>query len=96
MDINDIQSLANLAKLELNADETHRYSLEFAQIISFIDKLSELDTSGLDATAHSFSGESFLRKDEINESLTKEKALMNAPKDDGFGFVLPMIIGSSK
>lgn len=92
MDTNEIRALAGLAKLSLKEEELSRLSAEFEQIMQFVNKLSELDTTGVDAAAHAFQGGSYLREDVITPSLAHERVLSNAPQEDGDGFVIPMVI----
>ena len=61
-------------------------------ILSYVAKLDELDTKDVVPTTHAFSINNAFREDEMQESLPRDEALMNAPKDNGESFVVPKII----
>ena len=73
-----------LARLELTEEEKKTFSKQLSSIIQYIDKLNELDTAGVDPTAHVLPIKNVVREDELRQSLPKDKAIQNAPhrKDD--------------
>ena len=88
----EVEHVANLAKLNLNEEELERMTGQLDTILSYVAKLDELDTKDVVPTTHAFSINNAFREDEIQESLPRDKALMNAPKDNGESFVVPKII----
>ena len=88
----DIDHVALLARLKLTEDEKRIFSRQVGDIINYINKLNELDTSGVEPTAHVLPLKNIFRDDEIRESLPREKAMQNAPdKADGY-YRVPKII----
>ena len=80
----DVEKVANLAKLSLAEDEKSMQS-ELEEILVFADKLAEIDTNGVDVTAHIVPITNVLRADEITNHYNREEILSNAPtKADGY------------
>jgi aspartyl-tRNA(Asn)/glutamyl-tRNA(Gln) amidotransferase subunit C len=88
----DIEHLALLARLELSEDEKNRFSRQVGSIIEYIDTLNQLDTSDIDPTAHVLPMKNVFRTDTVRPSLTREKALQNAPGCTNEFFRVPKII----
>ncbi|MFI5154087.1 MAG: Asp-tRNA(Asn)/Glu-tRNA(Gln) amidotransferase subunit GatC [Chitinophagales bacterium] len=94
MEVNDamIEYLSELACLEFNAEEKEGIKKDLQRMISFIEKLKELDSSGIEPLLHMGEEMNVLRKDEIRGSITQEEALRNAPSSDGKYFRVPKVI----
>lgn len=87
-----IDHIAMLARLELTNEEKEIFSKQLSSIIEYIDKLNELDTTGIDPTAHVLPIKNIFRDDKLKPSLPKDKALRNAPgRTDDF-YRVPKII----
>ena len=86
----DVLHVADLARLELTRQETDLYTGQLQRILSFVEKLSALDTSGIKAA--SVKAETRLREDMAAASLTHDDALKNAPKAARGCFKVPQII----
>ena len=83
--IEDVQHVANLARLGLSAEETERMRDELSSILEHIEVLQQLDTDAIPPTAQVNSLTNVLRQDEVQASLPQEAALSNAPLSrDGF------------
>jgi aspartyl-tRNA(Asn)/glutamyl-tRNA(Gln) amidotransferase subunit C len=82
----DVRYVAKLARLRLEQDEIARMTSELVKILSHIDKMSELDTTGVPPTAHVLDVSNVTRADKPAESLPRAEALRNAPavSDDCF------------
>ncbi len=88
----EIDHVALLARLKLDEKEKELFSRQVGDVIEYIDKLNELDTDGIEPTAHVFPIKNVFREDELKDSLPRNKALQNAPeKEDGF-YRVPKII----
>ena len=61
-------------------------------ILGYIEKLKEVDVSGVDPTAHAFPLVNVARPDEIRPSLSNEEALRNAPARANGLFIVPRIV----
>jgi len=91
--IKDVEHIAQLAKLEFNEDEKARFTEQFNEILAFMEKLNELDTSKVEPLSHVIELQNVFRKDETRSSVPTEEALKNAPaKTDKF-FKVPKVIG---
>ena len=88
----EISHVADLARLQLSAEEVVAMAGQLGDILSYVDKLNELDTSGITPMTHAISIVNAFREDEVKPSLEKEKALSNGPRQDGESFVVPRII----
>lgn len=87
-----INQVADLARLELNADDVAKYQQQMQEILQYVERLQELDlTAGTDGSmmATEFVAE---REDEVAPSLDIEDILANAPKKVGSAFQVPKII----
>ncbi|MCA1766354.1 MAG: Asp-tRNA(Asn)/Glu-tRNA(Gln) amidotransferase subunit GatC [Desulfobulbaceae bacterium] len=90
--IDEVKYVAGLARLELSSQEAEEMAAELDQILSYVDKLNELDTSAVEPTTHAISITNAFREDQLRESLAREKALANSPRQNGEAFVVPKII----
>jgi aspartyl-tRNA(Asn)/glutamyl-tRNA(Gln) amidotransferase subunit C len=87
--------VANLANLELSEAETGRMARDLDEILTHIDKLNELDTSGVEPMAqvlYDAGPAATLRADEPGATLSNEAALANAPLSGAGQFKVPKII----
>jgi len=90
-----VEKVAHLSRLELNEKELDQYCSQLALILSYIDKLNELDTSKTQPTTHALSTlKNVFRKDVPRKSISSDEALENAPAKDGGLFKVPPVIGS--
>lgn len=87
-----IEHLSRLARLALTEEEKSRYGNQLDNILQYVEKLNELDTTGIEPTSHVISISNVTREDISRPSLSREDALMNAPdKTDAF-YRVPKII----
>lgn len=89
----DVQRVSLLARLKLSDDELTTMTEQLGQIVNYVDKLSELDTEGIEPMAHALDLTNALVDDEPHESLPREKALQNAPSSDDECFRVPAVLG---
>ncbi|HID02686.1 MAG TPA: Asp-tRNA(Asn)/Glu-tRNA(Gln) amidotransferase subunit GatC [Desulfobacterales bacterium] len=87
-----VEHVADLARLNLSEEELGRMTGQLDTILSYVAKLDELDTKDVVPTTHAFSINNAFREDEMQESILRNEALKNAPKDNGESFVVPKII----
>ena len=93
IDKDTVRHIALLSRLALDDKEIDAYSSQLAAILSYIDKLNKLDTSGVQPTSHCLTSlKNVYRKDVPKESLTSEDALKNAPAREGDLFKVPQVI----
>ena len=94
MIVNDalIEKLAHLSRLELKEAEKEEMKIELQKMIGFIDKLNELDTSGVEPLLHMSENVDIFRNDEVSGQISKEDVFKNAPLHDGDFFKVPKVI----
>ncbi len=81
----DVENVAHLARLTLTKEEKKTVEPEMQAIIEFANALSEVDTSGIDITAHVVPIENVFRADEVGENIQRDELLCNAPtKFEGY------------
>ena len=88
----EISHVANLARLHLSEAEVQEMTRHLDDILTYVAKLNELDTDGVDPTTHVISIVNAFRGDEVKPSLEREKSLANGPRQDGETFVVPRVI----
>jgi aspartyl-tRNA(Asn)/glutamyl-tRNA(Gln) amidotransferase subunit C len=88
----DVEHVAELARLELTAVEKEQCVTQLNNILTYIQKLNELDTTGVEPTSHVIPMANVFRDDEVQPSLERELALQNAPQESHFFFKVPRII----
>lgn len=94
MEVNDdlINNLAQLAKLGFNDEEKVEIKDDLQKMIAFIDKLNELDTTGVEPLLHMSENVNMLRDDVVKGSISSKEALKNAPLHDDQFFKVPKVI----
>lgn len=92
--INDetIEYVGILAKLDLSLDERKKAQKDMEEMLNYIDKLGELDTTGIEPMTHVFQTSNVMREDEVTNGDGKSKALINAPKSNGEAFIVPKTV----
>jgi aspartyl-tRNA(Asn)/glutamyl-tRNA(Gln) amidotransferase subunit C len=87
-----IEKLGTLARLNIKPGEKEALRNDMQQMIGFIEKLNELDTTGIEPLIHLTEEINILRQDEIKGSVSRKEALSNAAlKTDSF-FMVPKVI----
>ncbi len=87
-----VENLANLARLQFNADEKEIIKKDLQRIIHLVDKLNELNTEGVEPVLHMTENVNILREDVVQGSISREEGLKNAPATDGVFFKVPKVI----
>ncbi len=88
----DVEHVARLARLSLNPDDLKTMTGQMDAILGYVDKLNELDTTGIEALAHAVPMSNAFREDQITEPIGVERALQNAPNRSDNYFKVPKII----
>ena len=88
----NVKYVAHLARLALTPDEEVKLTAQLGNILGYIEKLRELDVSGVEPTAHAVPMVNITRADEIRPSLAHEDALRNAPRQANGLFIVPKIV----
>ena len=88
----DIKYVAHLARLSLTPTEEQQFGAQLEGILGYIEKLKQLDVSGIEPTAHAVPLANVFRADVARPSLSNEEALRNAPSKANGLFVVPKIV----
>ena len=92
----DVEKIAELARLELTAEETESFTGQLSAILGYIEKLDEVETTGVEPMSHSTIGADAAdyaqRDDEARPSLGARVATENAPDSEGGYFKVPKVI----
>jgi len=88
----DVKKIAGLAKLKLTDDEITHYTGELSKILGYMDKLSELDLSQVEATSHAVDVINVFREDKRVVSEVIKDVLASAPDADPPYFAVPKVI----
>jgi aspartyl-tRNA(Asn)/glutamyl-tRNA(Gln) amidotransferase subunit C len=91
VDIN-VKYVAHLARLALSPEEEQRISEQLGHVLGYIEKLKEVNVSGVEPTAHAFPLVNVMRPDEVRPSISHEDALRNAPAQANGLFIVPKIV----
>jgi aspartyl-tRNA(Asn)/glutamyl-tRNA(Gln) amidotransferase subunit C len=88
----DVMRIAKLARLELSEAETEAFSAQLSRILTYVDQLKKLNTSGVNEAVAAPGAANVFRPDKARGGLTQEAALANAPDTDNGYFRVPRII----
>lgn len=88
----DVKYVAHLARIALSPDEEQKMAAHLAGVLGYIEKLKELDVTGVEPTAHAVPLVNVLRPDVVRPSLDHEAAMANAPAKANGLFLVPKIV----
>ena len=92
IDKETVEKVAHLARLELAEDEKEKMIADMNKILGFMDKLNEIDTSGIEPLVYMTNEINTVRDDVVKHEVTHEEALLNAPKHDKDYFLVAKVI----
>lgn len=92
IDKETVDKIAHLGRLILTEEEKERSITELSEILSFMEKLSELDVSNVEPLIYMNEAVNVLRPDEVVQEITREEALMNAPLKNEAYFKVSKVI----
>ena len=87
-----VQHVARLARLHIEPQAVEKLASELATILTYVDKLNEVDTRGVSPMTHAIELVNAFRDDVVHAHLPREQALRNAPAQDEGSFVVPKVI----
>lgn len=87
-----IDKLAHMSRLEFSKEEKSVLKSDFEKMLDFVNKLNELDTSGVEPLLHISSNVNVLREDISGNEISREQALSNAGLKDESFFMVPKVI----
>jgi aspartyl-tRNA(Asn)/glutamyl-tRNA(Gln) amidotransferase subunit C len=87
-----IDKLAHLSRLEFENEAKEEIKKDLTRILSFVEKLNELNTDNVEPLIYITDDVNVLREDEVKQTITQEEALKNAPKRDSDYFRVPRVV----
>lgn len=87
-----LDKIAHLARLELDEKEVPKLLQDMSRMISFVEKLKEVDTTGIQPLTTMSHEVNSLRDDEVRNQLSNDDVLKNAPDKDGKHFRVPKVL----
>ena len=87
-----IDKISRLAYLEFGEDEKEKIRQDLEQILTFVEKLRDLDTENVEPLVYLSDKTDVLREDRMIPTITTEEALLNAPEKSGPFFKVPKVI----
>lgn len=88
----DVLRTADLARLAITDEEANMYSEQLSSILTFTEKINEINTDGVERTISVNKSTNIVRKDEPVQWGKREEALKNAPEHDDNQFKVPAIM----
>jgi aspartyl-tRNA(Asn)/glutamyl-tRNA(Gln) amidotransferase subunit C len=88
----EVEHVAHLARLHLSENELQKMTEQLDTILSYVQKLEELNTENLPPTTHAFSVSNAFRQDEVQASLSQQEALACSPQHTEEFFQVPRVI----
>ena len=92
IDKNTVDKIAHLARLEFEHEANDQMIKDMNNMLAFVEKLNELDTSHVAPLVYMSEEVNILREDEVKHEITQQEALKNAPKKDSDYFKVPKVI----
>jgi aspartyl-tRNA(Asn)/glutamyl-tRNA(Gln) amidotransferase subunit C len=88
----DVNYVAHLARLSLSPEEAQKFGAQLAHVLGYVEKLREVDVSGIAPTAHAFPLVNVTRPDVVQPSMVHEEVVRNAPSTANGLFMVPKIV----
>jgi aspartyl-tRNA(Asn)/glutamyl-tRNA(Gln) amidotransferase subunit C len=92
LSLDEVEHIAELARLRLSEDEKARYREQLSEILDYAARLQAVDTSGISPTSSVLPARNALRKDEPRPGLSLEEVLRNAPETEKGQFRVPPVL----
>ena len=89
-----VEHLAHLSRLDFDDDSKEKMKFDFEKMLDFVAKLEEVDTDNVEPLSYMSSELNVLREDKVEQVLTQEQALKNAPVNDTDYIRIPKVIES--
>ena len=89
-----VEHLAHLSRLDFDDDSKQKMKFDFEKMLDFVAKLEKVDTANVEPLSYMSSELNVLREDKVEQVLTQEQALQNAPVNDTDYIRIPKVIDS--
>ncbi|MCX5844260.1 MAG: Asp-tRNA(Asn)/Glu-tRNA(Gln) amidotransferase subunit GatC [Deltaproteobacteria bacterium] len=88
----EVDYVAHLARLDFSEAEKAKFTSQLNDILMYMEKLSQVDTAGVEPMSHAISLQNAFRDDIVKDSLGNDLSLSNAPEARGPFFRVPKVI----
>ena len=88
----DVRYTAQLARLNLSEEEITKFQSQISQVLNYVEKLKEVDVTGVEPTAHTYPTFNIFRKDEARDWFDAKTALANAPRQANDLFIVTKVV----
>jgi aspartyl-tRNA(Asn)/glutamyl-tRNA(Gln) amidotransferase subunit C len=92
LDVSDVEKIAHLARLGIEAADVPEYTRNLSDILAFVEQLNAVDTTGVEPLAHPFEATQRLRPDEVRETNDRENFQRSAPLTESGLYLVPQVI----
>ncbi len=92
IDNETVDKIAHLARLEFGNETKQQMINDMNNMLAFVEKLNELDTSNIEPLIYISDEVNIMREDEVIPTITQQEALKNAPQKDSDYFKVPKVI----
>lgn len=91
--VDEVAKVAGLARLNLEPERIEQFANQFNDILGYMQKLNELDTSDIQPLYSPVTHATVFREDVVTQEYSRDELLANAPDTDGDYFIVPKIVG---
>jgi len=88
----DVRYTAQLARLNLSEEEIAKFQSQISQVLNYVEKLKEVDVTGVEPTAHTYPTFNIFRQDEARQWFEPQTALSNAPRQANDLFIVTKVV----
>ena len=88
----DVENVALLSRLRIDEKDMDKNIQELSDFLEYVDRLQQVDTENVAATAHVLPIQNVFREDVVKPSLNRDLALSNSPEQEDGYFRVPKII----
>jgi len=88
----DVRNIAQLARLQVDDEDVERYATELSNVLTLVEQMNSLDTTGITPMAHPLDATQRLREDVVTETNNREKFQSIAPDVEGGLYRVPKVI----
>jgi aspartyl-tRNA(Asn)/glutamyl-tRNA(Gln) amidotransferase subunit C len=96
IDLKTVDEIAHLARLEFDDASKTEILNDMNRMLSFVDKLNELDTKNIEPLIYMTQESNIMRRDEPEPGIEQKEALKNAPSKDSDYFKAPKVINQNR
>lgn len=92
LDVETLKKIAHLSRLEIDEKDTEKMLKDMSNMLTFVEKLNEVNTDGVEPLTTMSHEINSLREDVTKNDLTHEQLLQNTPKKDSTYFRVPKVL----